>query len=468
MRIRIVLNCLLVTIGTFLAAGCDIGGAGPCDSDSQCPEGLVCAPKGCVTPELPEDPICESKAYSLCEENLAIWYDSCDRRQGVRENCAPNLCEDGKCLEPTCDDGIRNGGETDVDCAGDCPLCEDGKACLVHSDCVSQSCLQGICTAATCEDQLLNGGESDIDCGGDCTGCANGKRCESGNDCESNTCDSGLCVAAFCADSQLNGFETDIDCGGPDCTPCSGGQDCTVATDCLSLSCVNETCEFFNCPSGMSQIGTSGVCVDHYEASVFETSSCTGTQYGIDSDGSPMDNYPQGFPDKVASQQCEGLCEGMMVVEPSVQVYACNLENVFPSAHLTWFQAKRACENSGKHLCRLPGEWRLACAGEPSGTFPYGDSYVEGLCNGGEAGVAAAVTTGSRVDCHGRGFSSAVFDMSGNVWEWTQTCTNGCLQAGGAFADLGNYLSCQGGTLEAEPSYSGPSAGFRCCWSPGN
>ena len=147
MRIRIVLNCLLVTIGTFLAAGCDIGGAGPCDSDSQCPEGLVCAPKGCVTPELPEDPICESKAYSLCEENLAIWYDSCDRRQGVRENCAPNLCEDGKCLEPTCDDGIRNGGETDVDChEGEgsrrkrCGGSVVGTLLWVKSKCVPWSC----------------------------------------------------------------------------------------------------------------------------------------------------------------------------------------------------------------------------------------------------------------------------------------------------------------------------------------
>ena len=49
---------------------------------------------------------------------------------------------------PTCDDGIMNGDETDIDCGGtNCPACP------------------------TCDDGIMNGNETGIDCGGDCEPC---------------------------------------------------------------------------------------------------------------------------------------------------------------------------------------------------------------------------------------------------------------------------------------------------------
>lgn len=49
----------------------------------------------------------------------------------------------------TCDDGIMNHGETDVDCGGwqfgvsvnDCPACVSGRHCLTDNDCASAVCL---------------------------------------------------------------------------------------------------------------------------------------------------------------------------------------------------------------------------------------------------------------------------------------------------------------------------------------
>ncbi|MCZ2102568.1 MAG: T9SS type A sorting domain-containing protein, partial [Chitinophagales bacterium] len=75
---------------------------------------------------------------------------------------------------PTCNDGIKNGKETGIDCGGpDCPACP------------------------TCNDGIKNGKETGIDCGGpDCPACP--------------TCNDGI----------QNGEETGIDCGGPDCVPC--------------------------------------------------------------------------------------------------------------------------------------------------------------------------------------------------------------------------------------------------------
>ncbi|MGB1207149.1 MAG: T9SS type A sorting domain-containing protein [Chitinophagales bacterium] len=58
-----------------------------------------------------------------------------------------NVC--GSVVEPTCDDGIQNGGETGIDCGGPCTA---------------------ICP--TCDDGIMNGDETGIDCGGSfCEAC---------------------------------------------------------------------------------------------------------------------------------------------------------------------------------------------------------------------------------------------------------------------------------------------------------
>ncbi len=49
--------------------------------------------------------------------------------------------------DPTCTDGVQNGGETGVDCGGPCPACTTGP---------------------TCSDGIQNGDETGIDCGGSC------------------------------------------------------------------------------------------------------------------------------------------------------------------------------------------------------------------------------------------------------------------------------------------------------------
>ena len=54
--------------------------------------------------------------------------DDCDELAGV-------------CVGPTCDDGVQNGQETDIDCGGpDCDPCEQGSHCEVGGDCLSGVC----------------------------------------------------------------------------------------------------------------------------------------------------------------------------------------------------------------------------------------------------------------------------------------------------------------------------------------
>jgi len=47
---------------------------------------------------------------------------------------------------PRCNDGVRNGNETDTDCGGpDCTPCGNGQHCLVNGDCTSGNCSGNTC-----------------------------------------------------------------------------------------------------------------------------------------------------------------------------------------------------------------------------------------------------------------------------------------------------------------------------------
>jgi hypothetical protein len=47
---------------------------------------------------------------------------------------------------PTCDDGVMNGAESDIDCGGGtCPACADGLHCRTTADCQTGDCLDGVC-----------------------------------------------------------------------------------------------------------------------------------------------------------------------------------------------------------------------------------------------------------------------------------------------------------------------------------
>ena len=49
---------------------------------------------------------------------------------------------------PTCNDGIKNGDETDVDCGGTClptKQCGEGSRCINPWDCITTVCISNIC-----------------------------------------------------------------------------------------------------------------------------------------------------------------------------------------------------------------------------------------------------------------------------------------------------------------------------------
>lgn len=87
-------------------------------------------------------------------------------------DCVSEVCKAGFCALPSCSDGVKNDGETGVDCGFDsCGPCPDGGGCKQPVDCISGVCKFGKCQPPTCFDQIQNGGEENIDCGGACNPC---------------------------------------------------------------------------------------------------------------------------------------------------------------------------------------------------------------------------------------------------------------------------------------------------------
>ena len=173
-----------------------------------------------------------------------------------RAQCASTLCRNGQCVEPSCFDGVRNGGETDSDCGGpsaQCGRCGDGSRCKVDEDCLSRHCGEdGRCVPADCKDGIQNLDETDIDCGDPfdetCPACPDTSLCNLDTDCLSERCLDGVCIS--CNDGVQNSDETDIDCGGITCGACADGRVCEQAQDCTSSRCETNVCT--SCTDGIT------------------------------------------------------------------------------------------------------------------------------------------------------------------------------------------------------------------------
>lgn len=77
-----------------------------------------------------------------------------------------------KSYSESCDDGILNTLETDIDCGGVCNTCDNSLSCLKDSDCTSSFCFDFKCSS-TCFNKIKDVNEEGIDCGGSCAACAN-------------------------------------------------------------------------------------------------------------------------------------------------------------------------------------------------------------------------------------------------------------------------------------------------------
>jgi predicted alpha/beta superfamily hydrolase/GH25 family lysozyme M1 (1,4-beta-N-acetylmuramidase) len=192
----------------------DCGGTCPpcglgrhCNTGSDCASG-VCGGNVCVTATGGSS--CGDGVKNGTETDVDCGGGSCPpcslgKSCNTGSDCASGVCSGNVCVSASisCVDGVKNGTETDVDCGGgSCPGCYLGQSCNTGSDCASGLCSGNVCVSATgnnsCEDGVKNGSETDVDCGGGaCPPCSLGKSCLSGSDCESGVCSGNICVVGI-------------------------------------------------------------------------------------------------------------------------------------------------------------------------------------------------------------------------------------------------------------------------------
>lgn len=134
-----------------------------------------------------------------------------------------------------------------------------------------------------------------------------------------------------------------------------------------------------------------------------------------------------------------------------------------PARGVTHGEASAACEAAGKRLCTAI-EWGSACGGEADLTYPYGDVYEAGACNGYDALRGDTVESGALLERCVSAFG--VYDLSGNVWEWNSTAyLDGSRRGlvGGSFRSNENGLRCITEDNYALPDEANDAFGFRCC-----
>ncbi|MBX3207202.1 MAG: hypothetical protein KF764_19300 [Labilithrix sp.] len=156
--------------------------------------------------------------------------------------CASDPASNGDPAKSACQNGVRDEGESGVDCGGACGKCP-GEPCTGGSDCGSGSCENNVCQEPTgpgegppsATDGKKNNDETDVDCGGpNAPACADGKSCAVDKDCATGWCkpEENKCVAPRNDDGVKNGTETDVDCGGESGKKCDEGLACLADTDC--------------------------------------------------------------------------------------------------------------------------------------------------------------------------------------------------------------------------------------------
>ncbi|MCB2195746.1 MAG: hypothetical protein KQH79_07790 [Bacteroidetes bacterium] len=191
-------------------------GNGIVEDCEECDDGNLSSGDGCDSScQLEEDQVCGD---GICDagENCETCPSDCP--------CEDDADGDGYSADMDCDDNNPSiyPGAPEPECSLVDYNC-DGQTAPDGMQCSEGTCISGICVSdtETCNDGIINGAETDVDCGGpDCQPCSTASLCNVNSDCESGICVNGICMEASCTDGIQNGNETGVDCGGPDCTPC--------------------------------------------------------------------------------------------------------------------------------------------------------------------------------------------------------------------------------------------------------
>ena len=196
---------------------------------------------------------------------------------------------------------------------------------------------------------------------------------------------------------------------------------------------------------------------------------------------------------------------------------AVSASGFYPQGYMSQNMAKKACRAAGKYLCTLD-EWKKTCRGPYDTDFPYGNEYKEGVCHVGQKYTVDEKTgrvtlperphildlidpppenpmlgvykfhhaartrifndpraaleegyllkTGTFRQCVVRWNGREVYDIVGNLSEWTSTKKKGKAAFGGDGHSGTARRGCRRTPIAHNSDYHDYSTGARCCERP--
>lgn len=201
---------------------------------------------------------------------------------------------------------------------------------------------------------------------------------------------------------------------------------------------------------------------DGNPVSISATSTIEFTAY--DSCNNAMDVRSEYY--EIVRGESEKYCpDGMEYVRVSDQQFCIdryewpNRKGSRPESFVSKYGASDSCFSKNKRLCTAD-EWTIACMGPYSWRYPYGQAYEQYACSTHDTTFRVS---GSRPEC--RSFFG-VYDMSGNLAEWTDTKSIENRQfyyVKGGFWESGPQSNCTDKRYSYYPQNRHNPVGFRCC-----
>jgi sulfatase modifying factor 1 len=274
------------------------------------------------------------------------------------------------------------------------------------------------------------------------------------------------CAACGLADRGLQTNDTGASDAGGNGGDDGGGGGRDASADTNQMDAAGDAAPDL-CPSAegatMVHAGSSGFCID--------TTEVTNAEYAAFLDAVAAGDAPT---------QPAWCAFNASFVPGNAWPYATGADKL-PVVWVNWCDADTYCKWAQKRLCgRIGGgsnpmgssgdpaesEWFSACSANGTRGYPYGWTYDDMACFSNQTAGTAPVAVGSYPKCVG-GYAG-IFDMSGNAWEWEDSCNAStgagdmCLIRGGGTANMAGGLDCSSNVAVPRDNRTG-DRGFRCC-----
>jgi formylglycine-generating enzyme len=279
-------------------------------------------------------------------------------------------------------------------------------------------------------------------------------------------------------DAEGPDAEAGTDVGEDAGAPADAGADAADATPFCEGTCGSPSCG--NCPDA---------------ATIANYDSFQAKNFNLDADEVTNATYAAFLAVNVDPASQPVFCAWNASFVPTAGWPATGKDD-YPVAYVDWCDAFAYCAWAGRRLCGNIGggptagayrtngdqsQWFRGCTGAKGGSssagyiqYPYADTYDASACNGGGYGAGAPVPVGSATNCVGG--LPGLFDMSGNVSEWEDSCgdldrsdagpdagpISNCAERGGSFEDDAGALECTASVVAARTT-TAVNVGFRCC-----